>query len=920
MKQLLSIVFLFASLLSLAQTGEISGIVLDKEYQNQPLPFADVYLKGTTKGASTDFEGKYTISNVPVGNQTVLVTFIGYETKEVVVLVESGKTAVVNATLSAGQTLTGVVVQGTSAVKESEAALLREQKKSVTIKQAIGAEELEKKAVSDAAAATLKVTGVNKKEGSNKIYVRGLGDRYNTTTLNGLPLPSNDPTNKNIDLSLFETGIIKSVGINKAFASNISGDVAGANIDILTKEIKRKSVFKIGVSTGVNTRSSFRSFSRIARSNDLGITQNVKHDVADLRIYDFEGSFTPESERANPNSGISLNYGRKFKVGEESSFSVFLVGSFNAKYNLLKGNSSNIIREGVVSSAFETTTFNYQTSKLFLANLGYKINANHKLAYNHILIQSNNQKIEDFFGGTSEEGLNEGDDNQVRLVLQTETQNLLFVNQLISKNKFGESIDVNGALGYSVIFNDEPARRRNSFLINKETGDAQLRQNATRDNSIYFGNLYESDISGYANVTKYFGERHEDDNKGKITLGYNGRFTDRQFDGIYFDHNFQGSRAVDINNLDATFNQENLSNGTFALSTSRGSGIFDNDIFLPQLYDADKTSHAVYLDLIYKVNENLVLDFGLRAEDVKLDVEFNTNISLPGFSDQGEIGLDDQYILPSLNIKYGLNEKSNLRFSGSVTYTYPQFKEIAPFTYEGINFQETGNPFLQPSDNYNGEIKYEFFPKRNEVLSFGVFGKFIDSSINRLERASAVERDFTFVNAGDATVFGAEIEARYDVIDNEVGDDKSHTLTLGGNATIMETELEFDIEATEEVGFTFTNDDSQLEGASPITINADISYKFSNLNKETVATLAFNFQSDKVFSIGTNFQENLVERGVPLLDFIFSHKFNKNLGIKFNAKNILDQSFERYRDISGDPVTNSFKKGATFTAGISYGF
>jgi len=902
-------------------SGSVVGKLTDKEYNNEPLAFANVLIKGTTKGTTSDFDGLYEFNDLEVGNYTLIFSFVGYETQEIVVTIVSGKVTEVNVPMGASAASLDEIVITTTTRRESETALLFEQKKAVEIKTAIGAQELSKKAVSDAGAATLKVTGVNKQEGSSKIYVRGLGDRYNSTTLNGLPLPSNDPRNKNIDLSLFRADIIESVGIGKAFSSYMSSDVAGANIDIVSKETSTKSFFKVGVSTGANTQTTFKDFKEIDGASWSGVNSNTQHKVRDLSVYSFDNSYTPDDAKANPNLGVSLNYGKKFTLTDESNISLFLVGSFNNDYSYRNGQSDAIVDindSGAlnVGSIFETETYDYTASKLLMGNIVYKINNNHKLSFNHLFVHSNSQKIQDFVGTTNDIGRDADDNRLVNVLLQTEIQNRLFVNQFMSNHKFGETIDVNAAASYNAIYNDEPDRRKNSFVIDNDSNTTEILQNAVRDNSRFYGNLFENIIAGNLNLVKYFGERFE--NKGKITLGYNGSITDRKFDGIYFDHNFANPRdtSVDINNLDAIFNQNGLDNNLFGLETSRGRNSDDAETYLPQLYDADKTIHAGYIDAIYNINEKLTANVGVRAENIQMNVAWDTNISFPGFSNSSQIALDKQYILPTLNLKYQLTEKINLRASGSKTYTYPQFKEIAPFTYEGINYQESGNPALLPSDNYNGELKFELFPNKSELISIGVFGKLIQNSINRLERNSAIERDFTFDNSGDATVFGIEIEGRFDVVSIEDENaESSKTLSIGGNATLMNTKLEYN---TANTLFNYTGSSSQLEGAAPLTINADLSYNFNINEKETIATIVFNYQSDKVFSIGTNFQENIVEKGVPLLDFVFTHQFNKNLSVKFNAKNLLNPSFERYRDVPEKLTMNSYKRGTSISAGFSY--
>ncbi|WP_394420510.1 carboxypeptidase-like regulatory domain-containing protein [Tenacibaculum mesophilum] len=256
MKKILFIAFLSLCNLAFSQSkGTVNGTVTDKEMSGEALPFANVFIKGTSIGGTTDMDGKYTL-NVPSGNQTIVFSFVGYQTIEKQIVIKENETLIVNQELGAneGVALDEVKINATVS-REKETALLLEQRKATVIKESIGAQELSKKGVSDAATATTKVAGVSKQEGSNKVYVRGLGDRYNTTTLNGLPLPSNDPRFKNISLELFGTDMIQNIGVSKTFSANLSGDVSGANIDLASKEHSGNSSINIGFSSSANTQT-----------------------------------------------------------------------------------------------------------------------------------------------------------------------------------------------------------------------------------------------------------------------------------------------------------------------------------------------------------------------------------------------------------------------------------------------------------------------------------------------------------------------------------------------------------------------------------------------------------------------------------------------------------------------------------------
>ena len=188
--------FLVSSVVLGQQTASVVGALSDKENNNEPLAFANILIQGTTIGTTSDFDGLYELPNISPGNYTIIFSYLGYETVTVEnVLVSEGKVTTLNVPMGAseGVALDEVVIT-VSAKKDSEAALLLDQKRATTIKTSIGAQELARKGVGDVGTAVTKTTGISKQEGSGNIFVRGLGDRYNITTLNVLPLPSNNPS------------------------------------------------------------------------------------------------------------------------------------------------------------------------------------------------------------------------------------------------------------------------------------------------------------------------------------------------------------------------------------------------------------------------------------------------------------------------------------------------------------------------------------------------------------------------------------------------------------------------------------------------------------------------------------------------------------------------------------------------------
>ncbi|HQB27754.1 MAG TPA: TonB-dependent receptor, partial [Paludibacter sp.] len=196
-----------------AQNGSISGKIIDAQNQ-EPLIGASVVLNGTTIGNSTNLDGNYNLQNIRPGTYALTVSYISYQTTmEENIVVEADKTTSLTIPLKpADFTLTEMEVVA-RANRESETILLMEQRKALIATQAVSAREMSRKGVSNAESAVTKVSGISKQNGVKNVFVRGLGDRYNNTTLNGFPIPSEDPEYKNIALDFFGTDVIQSIGV-----------------------------------------------------------------------------------------------------------------------------------------------------------------------------------------------------------------------------------------------------------------------------------------------------------------------------------------------------------------------------------------------------------------------------------------------------------------------------------------------------------------------------------------------------------------------------------------------------------------------------------------------------------------------------------------------------------------------------------
>jgi len=902
MKKILFVAFVALSQVLIAQNkGTLKGLLTDKETNKEPLPFANVVIKGSTVGATTDFDGKYSIK-VPAGTHVVQFSFLGYKTIEKTFTLKADETIVINQLMSAeeGVSLDEIVVKSSTS-KEKTSALILEQKKAVSIKTTIGAQELSVKGVSDAEGAVTKTAGVTK--GSKNIVVRGLGDRYNSTTLNGLPLPSDDPEYKNISLDFFDTSIIKNIGINKVFTSKIAGDVGGANVDIVSKELIKKSLLNVGVSAGVNTQTVSKEFLTIDGTNKFG-TQNLSIPVNDLGNYSFGNSFKPNSQNFQMNNSFSFAGGKKYDI-KNDSFSFFVVGGFDSGFNFLEGNIKQTTSAGAIFQDQDFSKYEYNVSQVVMANLKYKFDAGHSIAYNHLFIHNNKQSIGDYFGEVNPE--QDGDLEFQRR--QQTNNNEVYVNQFLANYKFSDRFNFEAKGSLNFIRGNEPDRRTNKYLL--RDGFYSPQTSSAGENERFYSKLEEND---YAAKGK-FSYKLKDDEEDISVLEFGGdyRYTERLFSATIFNHDFSTRVAIDIENPDAVFNQSSIDNNIFELETGRGNGSNPN-AFVPFTYRGKRQIFGAFGNAVYQISDNLIASAGLRFEKIQQRVTFNTNIAQS--SVEGPSFLDRIYVLPSFNIKYNFNENSIFRLAGSQTYTFPQFKETAPFKYQDVTFSSQGNANLKPSDTYNLDAKYEYYFSSSELITFTGFYKFIKDPISRSEIPSG-GNTLTYLNVGnDASVYGIELEARRKVVEKE---EQDLEVFAGLNTSFLVSNVNLDSGSVAQ----FTNATSDLEGATPFLLNADISLNKKINDNTLISSLVFNYFSERVYSVGTRGFENVLEKGIPTLDLVSSYQFNKNYSVKLKATNLLNPDFQLTRAgfNGGDNVVlRNYKKGVNLSLGFTYNF
>src|SRR5690606_18244818 len=291
--------------------------------------------------------------------------------------------------------------------------------------------------------------------------------------------------------------------------------------------------------------------------------------------------------------------------------------------------------------------------------------------------------------------------------------NHIFVNQLLSKLQLADLWQLDLGLAYNLVKSNEPDRRTLELLDIDQTGVFRL-YDTQNYNERYYSDLTEKGWSGKA-ILAYKLENDQNFDR-KIEFGYNGNIVDRDFNALILGHKKQGGMElndVDIEDMDGIYGKESFDNNGFLLETGRGTS------FEPYWYTGKKRVHSAILSGTYQFTDKLTALLGVRYDNVYQDIVYNTNMSNTQLEGPSEI--KKNYVLPSLNLKYALTDKSNLRAAASMSYTLPQFLETAYFRNSFSTYSTIGNQNLVPVQSTNVDVKWELFPTNGELLSFGVF-------------------------------------------------------------------------------------------------------------------------------------------------------------------------------------------------------
>lgn len=928
---------------SFAQDGIISGTINDGEF-NDILPFANVVIKGTTQGTTSDFDGKYALEVEP-GTYNMVFSYLGYETKEITgVEVDEGGEQTVDVTLNPASNQLDEVVVTTTVSQNTEASVLNLQKKSVALMDGLSLQSIKKSGASDIASAVKNVPGVSV-QGGKFVYVRGLGDRYTKSILNGMDVPGLDPDRNTLQLDIFPTNILDNIIVVKSATADRPADFTGGVVDIITKDLPTRPEYSVSLGVGYNSTMHF--------NNDY-----LSYDGSDTDFFGFDDGlrdlpiqadtdipspfsdgptarrltqrFDPTLKARREQSPMDFNFGftagNQYDLNEEGSKKLGFLASLSYK------NSTEYYEEYINGQVFrkeenDPSQFELFTDRTQVGDLG-----------------SNNVLISALAGlslktGRSKYKLNglhiqngESTASYIRQQNRSVNSNIIDKDVLTYTERSITNVLLNGEhtnddASFKVEWKLSPTLSRiydkdfrtTPFRFNPDTRNYTISPSESGLPSRIWRDLEETNLSGKLDVTQnhtLFGR----DAKFKVGGAYTYKqrdFTVNQFvfpvqsNGGNFSLNFGGNADLVLapENIYRVDNRE----GTYVRRDSNDSDSFDSEIAVAAGYISDE----------FKITDRFNAILGLRVETFDLTY---TGEEQDGTELIDEKVLDKFDYFPSANLIYDLDEDANKKIRGSYSRTTarPSFKEasVAQIFDPISSTFFIGNINVQPTYINNFDLRFESYGEGTNFFAISAFYKAFKDPIE-IQFIREARGQFTPLNLGDANVFGGELEVR-----RNLGFIPGwENISVNTNISVIESRQSFS-ENEESArrdnlreGETL-DDNRQLQGQSPLLINFGIDY--DNNENGWQGGLFYNVQGETLEIVGNGDIPDVFTQPFHNLRLNISKEFGKDRNSKLSLKfeNILNDDIESvYKSFGAEDRIYSLRyPGQAISLGYSYRF
>ena len=892
-KVLFFILFLTLSAMTVV-AGTIKGTVTDKQTR-EPLTGATIQIAGTTQGTVADVDGNYSL-DVNNGTYTLAIKYVGY--KDIIINnVKAGKSdLILNFELESDAQALGEVSVVARKNLEGERALQMERRKATLAIENLGSKEMSLKGIGNVEEGVKKITGISV-AGAGQLIVRGLGDRYSTTTLNGLPIASPNPDNKLIPLDLFPSSTVQNITVSKVYNAEAFADYSGAHIDINTKENITEDFFNIGFNTGGKFNTLGKDNYRMNRNGSLFRTSGVDQAALNMPLSEFDNyvktrnifdtSFAVKKKSSLPDFSGNLGFGKNIGIGNQTLSILASASAGNSFQNMDNAFYKTLEATGSVQDNFAYDSYAQELKLAALGHIGYTLRRHDRIGYTFFYARNATDTYQRREGIDAEDHELTGSNNITHIY---SLQN----HQLDGVHSFGgrEQWELTWGGSYSKTGSEEPDRRQVMYIKN-DNGALSLFKLNRQETMRYFGSLDEEEWNGNLAMRWKWNEN----NFLKLGVNYKNKSRDYKATRFYYNLNKIDPVITDIYDTDGFLNQENIADGNVVVQR----------VMQPKdSYRAGNEIYSGYLLTDFYPVPSLLVNLGVRYEISRQWVDYATD---GGDWYAERRNLDKNDLFPTLNLKYTVNDANSIRFSASRTVTRPSFIEMAPFLYQESygSAQIRGNNELQNGYNYNFDLRYEHFGKNGDMISLTAYFKYLDSPIERIQALQGGATLHSFQNADNGMAGGMEVELRKQLMKD---------LRLGANISYMYTNVKL------PEGGAYTNKERPLQGASPILANADLTYspRFGEERQLNLALL-YNLQGSRIHAVGVSKLGDIKQQTLHTLNFSAGYDINSHFSLKLQVNDLLNRAviFKQEVPSTGEEVeVERYKKGANLEIGFSY--
>ena len=935
--KLVSLILLFLNMSSntfaeekvnVVKQGTIRGRIIDAS--KQTLPGASIYIENLRTGVTSDVNGYYTFSNLNPGTYTIKISYVGYSPVEMKITIPAGRTLEKDVVLNEGLELQEVVVGGAF---QGQRRAINSQKNSLGITNVVSADQVGKFPDSNIGDALKRISGINVQydQGEARFgQVRGTSADLSSVTINGNRIPSAEGDTRNVQLDLIPADMIQTIEVNKVVTPDMDGDAIGGSINLVTKNSPYKRTITATAGSGYN---------RISEKAQL----NLGFTYGDRFFNDKLGVMLSASYQNAPSGSDDV----EFVWDTDSKGTICLTDYQIRQYYVTRERQS-------YSAAFD-----------------WDINANHKLFFKGIFNNRNDWEnryrltLKDLNKDVNKKKEGAVADNKASVRLQTKAGSPNNRNARLERQRtmdftlggehlFGKlSMDWNAS--YARASEERPNERYLGYELKKQNFDIDLSDIRKPYASAQAGStlILNNDFS-LQELTEQQEEIVEKDLKFSMNfklplvkgfysnqLRFGAKVVDKSKDKDleFYDYEPVDEKAFNSNSFSNTSEQnrngympgEKYKAGTFISKEYVGgldlnnSSLFNKTENLEELageYKAHETVTAGYLRFDQNFGKKLSAMVGLRLENTHLKYN-GRKLTLNDDGDPESLtvtpDVKDSYlnILPSVLLKYNVNEDFKIRGSFTETLSRPKYSALIPNV--NINNKDNeltlGNPELKPTTSFNFDLSADYYFKSVGLVSIGIYYKDInDFIVTQTVRGyeyegNSYDKFMQPRNAGDANLLGVEVGYQRDF-----GFIAPALKCVGFYGTYTYTHSKVN-------NFNFTGreneKDLKLPGSPEHTANASLYFEKGGLN----VRLSYNFASDFIDEMGESaFYDRYYDK-VNYMDVNASYTFGKKLQTTFyaEANNLLNQPLRYYQGIS-ERTMQSEHYGVKVNAGVKINF